>query len=413
MNFDDFKAQHQRALEQVAKEYEEYEKEIMRYEAQTNKSSKTKNSFGFVFTLKDSNTSTYFSILYQILSNSIGLTDYEIRFNEFKYLKSLKSRDSILESNNSNSDDEALLFIVKSACDGVVITDIQRQIYPSLDAIKKSLYLMSSRWPLICKFTYDYEASDSYFKLIHLSKPSITLHSLEHDFISKLRDKRFRYFLSFAITVIRSSEHLIDEIKNLINYEIKLKLKQNENDNDEIAKAVESSNEELTLSECSANTIASIAAINRFRTAIETNDEFANELRLDSYADGPERSELDDEIQEIKGMNHSSISLLAPPIFCNFNILNSIDFINRNFLTNVSEVNLDDDEYKQTQVYLFHCFRDIDIYTRLINRVIANTSKIDVSAEKTELEELYRAYPCCDVILDLMRREFNDLAELD
>ena len=386
MNFDDFKAQHQRALEQVAKEYEEYEKEIMRYEAQTNKNSKTKNSFIFDFALKGLKTSTYFSILYQILSNSIGLTDYEIRFNEFKYLKSLKSRDSILESNNSNSDDEALLFIVKNACDGVVITDIQRQIHPSLEAIKKSLYLMSSRWPLICKFTYDYEASDSYFKLIHLSKPSITLHSLEHDFISKLRNKRFRYFLSFAITVIRSSKHLINEIKNLINYEIKLKLKQNEND--EIAKAVESSNEELTL-----------AASTRDTTFTETNDEFANELA--------------NRIQEIRRTNHSSIVLFTPSIFSNFNILKSIDFVKRNFLTNKPELNLDDDEHKQTQVYLFHCFRDIDIYTRLINRVIANTSKIDVSAEKTELDELYRAYPCCDVILDLMRREFNELAELD
>lgn len=405
MNFDDFKAQHQRALEQVAKEYEEYEKEMMRYEAQANKNSKTKNSFSFDFVLKGLNTSTYFSILYQILSNSIGLTDYEIRFNEFKYLKSLKLRDSILESNNSNSDDEALLFIAKNACDGVVITDIQRQIHPSLDAIKKSLYLMSSRWPLICKFTYDYEASDSYFKLIHLSKPSITLHSLEHDFISKLRDKRFRYFLSFAITVIRSSEHLIDEIKNLINYEIKLKLKHNENNNDEIAKAVENSNEELTLAasthdtftETNASTAnASIAAGD---ADIETNDEFTNELA--------------NRIQEIERTNHSSIVLFAPPIFCNFNILNSIAFINRNFLTNELELKLDDDEYKQAQVYLFHCFRDMDIYTRLINRVIANTSKIDVSAEKTELDELYRAYPCCDVVLDLMRREFNDLAELD
>ena len=385
MNFDDFKAQHQRALEQVAKEYEEYEKEMMRYEAQANKNSKTKNSFIFDFALKGLKTSTYFSILYQILSNSISLTDYEIRFNEFKYLKSLKSRDSILESNNSNSDDEALLFIVKNACDGVVITDIQRQIHPSLEAIKKSLYLMSSRWPLICKFTYDYEASDSYFKLIHLSKPSITLHSLEHDFISKLRNKRFRYFLSFAITVIRSSKHLINEIKNLINYEIKLKLKQNEND--EIAKAVESSNEELTL-----------AASTRDTTFTETNDEFANELA--------------NRIQEIRRTNHSSIVLFTPSIFSNFNILKSIDFIKRNFLTNEPELNLDD-EHKQTQVYLFHCFRDIDIYTRLINRVIANTSKIDVSAEKTELDELYRAYPCCDVILDLMRREFNELAELD
>ena len=398
MNFDDFKAQHQRTLEQVAKEYEEYEKEMMRYEAQANKNSKTKNSFIFDFALKGLKTSTYFSILYQILSNSIGLTDYEIRFNEFKYLKSLKSRDSILESNNSNSDDEALLFIAKSACDGVVITDIQRQIHPSLEAIKKSLYLMSSRWPLICKFTYDYEASDSYFKLIHLSKPSITLHSLEHDFISKLRDKRFRYFLSFAITVIRSNKHLIDEIKNLINYEIKLKLKQNENDNDEIAKTVEDSNEELTL-----------AASTRDTTFTETNASTA------SIADIEERvnSELANRIQEIRRTNHSSIVLFAPSIFSNFNILKSIDFVKRNFLTNEPELNLDDDEHKQTQVYLFHCFRDIDIYTRLINRVIANTSKIDVSAEKTELDELYRAYPCCDVILDLMRREFNELAELD
>lgn len=306
MSFEAFVIEHRELIENVTDEYRRYEAELMRFNQITNREE---------LYSKNIVASTCFCMMYELLStrSRIMMSPCEFAYLVFD------------EENSANNDDKAFLFIIKAACEGHVVTELKQKLHPSEEAIKEAINMMSSRWPLLCNHSFRSGPGDAYFEHKQLPKLSVSIYSLKHDFISRLRNKQFRYFISFAISVTNAIETLTEEMKGMLDYILEAKNKK------ALKKVI----------------------------LIESEDEEFSFIHVE-----------DDVPRLIQDSKHS-------------------------------------------EVFVYHCFRDISIYVKLIEAFLSeNSIKQELVAAKQALDNTYKEKPCCHMLLDSLRSEFEALIAL-